>query len=143
MKIVWAGRESFFIDIQAHLGLRFATYGQTAIQEDLFAAADRRGATVLTGVEDVRLAGLETERPQVRFRHQGEEVLLSCDFVAGCDGFHGVSRPAIPRGALYASSRRSIRSAGSVCSRARRRCPTSPMPTTLAASRSARRATRR
>ncbi len=100
MKIVWAGRESFFIDIHAHLGLRFATYGQTAIQEDLFAAADKRGATVLTGVEDVRIERIETERPQLRFRHQGEEVLLTCDFVAGCDGFHGVSRPAIPQGAL-------------------------------------------
>jgi p-hydroxybenzoate 3-monooxygenase len=100
MKIVWAGRESFFIDIHAHLGLRFATYGQTQIQEDLFAAADRRGATVLTGVEDVRLSRIDTKRPQVRFRHNGEDVQLDCDFIAGCDGFHGVSRRSIPPGVL-------------------------------------------
>jgi p-hydroxybenzoate 3-monooxygenase len=100
MRIVWAGRESFFIDIHQHLGLQFATYGQTQIQEDLFAAADRRGATVLTGVEDVRLSGLDSTRPQVRLRHRGEEVLIDCDFVAGCDGFHGVSRKSIPPGVL-------------------------------------------
>ena len=100
MKIVWAGRESFFIDIHAHLGLQFATYGQTQIQEDLFAAADRRGATVLTGVEDVRLGGLETARPHVLFRHHGEEHRVDCDFIAGCDGFHGVSRKSIPPGVL-------------------------------------------
>ena len=96
MKIVWAGRDSFFIDCFKHLGKRFMAYGQTQIQEDLFAAADRRDAVVLTEVEDVRPMDVTGERPHLLFRHQGEEMRLDCDYIAGCDGFHGVSRKAIP-----------------------------------------------
>jgi p-hydroxybenzoate 3-monooxygenase len=96
MKIVWAGREGFFIDIAKHVGKRFMTYGQTSIQEDLFAAADRRKATVLTEVENVQAAELTSNRPHVSFTHGGQVMQLSCDFIAGCDGFHGVSRKAIP-----------------------------------------------
>jgi p-hydroxybenzoate 3-monooxygenase len=100
MKIVWAGRESYFIDVARHVGKRFVTYGQTKIQEDLFAAADRRGAQVLTEVADVRLLDLSSPTPMVAFTHAGLPQQLRCDFVAGCDGFHGVSRQAIPRAAL-------------------------------------------
>jgi p-hydroxybenzoate 3-monooxygenase len=96
MKIVWAGREGFFIDVAKHVGKRFMTYGQTSIQEDLFAAADRRKATVLTEVENVQPAELTSNRPHVSFTHGGQVMQLSCDFIAGCDGFHGVSRKAIP-----------------------------------------------
>lgn len=96
MKIVWAGREGFFIDVAKHVGKHFMTYGQTSIQEDLFAAADRRKAMVLTGVTDVELTDIATDRPHVRFTHDGAAIVLECDFIAGCDGFHGVSRQAIP-----------------------------------------------
>jgi p-hydroxybenzoate 3-monooxygenase len=96
MQIVWAGRDGFFIDAARHTGKRFMTYGQTQIQEDLFAAADRRGARVLTEVDDVQLSELESATPVVGFRHAGADLHLRCDFVAGCDGFHGVSRKAIP-----------------------------------------------
>ncbi len=54
MKIVWAGRDGFFIDVAKHVGKRFMTYGQTSIQEDMFAAADRRNANVLTEVGNVQ-----------------------------------------------------------------------------------------
>jgi p-hydroxybenzoate 3-monooxygenase len=97
MQIVWAGRENFMIDVHEHLGKRFMAYGQTQIQEDLVLAAARRGAAVLNEVSDVELQGLEGEHPSVTFRHNGETVQLACDFVAGCDGFHGVARKAIPR----------------------------------------------
>jgi p-hydroxybenzoate 3-monooxygenase len=96
MKIVWAGRDGFFIDVAKHVGKHFVTYGQTSIQEDLFAAADRRNATVLTEVADVQPMEVTSDRPHVRFTHNGEPVRLECDFIAGCDGFHGVSRKAIP-----------------------------------------------
>ncbi len=99
-RIVWAGRDGLFIDVARHAGKPFMVYGQTQIQEDLFAAADRRDATVLTEVADVQLAGVESDRPRVMFTHAGEAEQLECDFVAGCDGFHGVSRTAIPRGVL-------------------------------------------
>ena len=99
MKIAWAGRESFLIDIRRHLGKRFVAYGQTNLQEDLFNAADARGTTVLTEAQDVTLSGLTSGQPRVRFRRQGEIEHVDCDFVAGCDGFHGVSRQSIPAAA--------------------------------------------
>lgn len=96
MKIVWAGRSGFTIDIARHVGKRFVTYGQTSIQEDLFAAADRRNANVLTEVGDVNPTDVTSESPRVTFTHAGGTVQLRCDFVVGCDGFHGVSRRVIP-----------------------------------------------
>lgn len=96
MKIVWAGRDGFFIDVAKHVGKRFMTYGQTCIQEDLFAAADRRKANVLSEVDNVQPADVTSDCPHVTFTHGGEAMQLSCDFIAGCDGFHGVSRKAFP-----------------------------------------------
>ncbi len=96
MRIVWAGRDSYFIDVARHVGKYLMTYGQTSIQEDLFAAADRRQADVRTGVSEVQLEEVDSEHPRVRFRHEGREFELACDFIAGCDGSHGVSRAAIP-----------------------------------------------
>jgi p-hydroxybenzoate 3-monooxygenase len=100
MKIVWAGRDGFFIDVKKHVGKRFVAYGQTSIQEDLFAAADRRGAAVLTEAENVQPLDVISDRPYVTFKVRGEAMRLDCDFIAGCDGFHGVSRKAIPRAVL-------------------------------------------
>ena len=96
MKIVWAGRDSFFIDVKKHVGKRFMAYGQTNIQEDLFAAADRRRAAVLDEAEDAQPMAMASEKPYVTFRHRGQAMRLDCDFIAGCDGFHGVSRKSIP-----------------------------------------------
>src|SRR4029450_6086769 len=55
---------------------------------------------VLFGVEGVSLAGLDGSSPTLRYRHAGDACELVCDFVAGCDGFHGISRGAIPKQAL-------------------------------------------
>ena len=99
-QIVWAGRESHTIDAWKQVGKRFMTYGQTSIQEDLFAAADRRGAALLCEASDVQLHGVAGEHPSVSFKHNGDSARLDCDFIAGCDGFHGVSRTAIPAGVL-------------------------------------------
>ena len=94
--IAWAGRDRYFIDAWKYAGKRFMTYGQTNIQEDLYAAADRRKAAVLQEAQDVQPHDLTTDRPYVTFRHNGENLRLDCDFIAGCDGFHGVSRKSIP-----------------------------------------------
>ena len=96
MKIVWAGRESFFIDVKKHLNKQFMAYGQTNIQEDLFLAADRRGSKVMTEVENLQLEHLTSKHPYVTFKQNGEVLRIDCDFIAGCDGFHGVSRQSIP-----------------------------------------------
>lgn len=100
MKIVWAGRDSFFIDVKKHVGKQFIAYGQTNVQEDLFAAADRRGATLLTEAENVQPMDVTSDRPYLTFKVRGDALRLDCDFIAGCDGFHGVSRKAIARDVL-------------------------------------------
>jgi p-hydroxybenzoate 3-monooxygenase len=71
MKIVWAGRDGFFIDVAKNAGKRFMTYGQTSIQEDLFAAVDRRKAYVLTEVENVQPTDVTSGRPHVIFTQSG------------------------------------------------------------------------
>jgi p-hydroxybenzoate 3-monooxygenase len=100
MRIAWAGRDTFFVDTYKTLGRRFMVYGQTSIQEDLFAAADRRGQPVLCEASDIVLHGLESDTPHVTFVQQGEARRIDCEFVAGCDGFHGVSRKSIPASVL-------------------------------------------
>jgi len=95
MRIVWAGRENYLIDVKKYVGKQFVAYGQTNLQEDLFAAADRRGAKIITEV-DPQPMDVGTDRPFVSF---GSEK-LQCDFIAGCDGFHGVSRQSMPPGVL-------------------------------------------
>ncbi len=102
MRIAWAGRDSFLVDTWSTLGRRFMVYGQTSIQEDLFAAADARGQALWTEVQDVVLhehggaSGTTGARPYVTCTHQGTAQRIDCDFIAGCDGFHGVSRRSIP-----------------------------------------------
>jgi p-hydroxybenzoate 3-monooxygenase len=100
MQVVWAGRENFMIDVHKHLGKRFMAYGQTQIQEDLMAAAGRRQASILNEVDEVRLQDVDSAHPWVGFSHRGQRLRLDCDFIAGCDGFHGVARQAIPRHVL-------------------------------------------
>ena len=100
MKIVWAGRDSFFIDVHKHIGKRFVAYGQTSIQEDLFAAADKRGAAIVFNASNVRLHAIESSRPTVTCECDGVPLEIQGDFIAGCDGFHGVSRQAIPASVL-------------------------------------------
>jgi p-hydroxybenzoate 3-monooxygenase len=98
--IVWAGRSTFFIDCWKYVGRRFLTYGQTNLQEDLFAAADRRQAQVLDEALDVQPMDVTSAQPYVTFRRNGASHRLDCDFIAGCDGYHGVSRSVIPREVL-------------------------------------------
>jgi p-hydroxybenzoate 3-monooxygenase len=86
----------FRVDFRQGCGRGVMVYGQTEVTHDLYDAQDSIGATVLHGVEDVALHDLTGEAPFVTFRHGGAGHVLKCDFIAGCDGFHGVSRPAIP-----------------------------------------------
>lgn len=75
-------------------------YGQQEVVKDLIAANLARGVPVVFDAEATRLEGLTGSRPTVHFRHQGQEQTLACDIVAGCDGFHGVCRAAIPQDGL-------------------------------------------
>jgi p-hydroxybenzoate 3-monooxygenase len=71
-------------------------YGQTEITHDLYEAAHERGCQVVFEAEGVALHDLDGERPTVTWRGADGEHRLECDFVAGCDGYHGVSRQSIP-----------------------------------------------
>ncbi len=72
-------------------------YGQTELTRDLYDGRDRLGGIVVHDAEDVRPHDVDTARPYLTYRHAGETVRVDCDFVIGCDGFHGVSRPSIPK----------------------------------------------
>jgi len=75
-------------------------YGQQEVVKDLIAAWLARGGTIEFEAEALGLDGLNSERPTILYRQNGREDTIECDFIAGCDGFHGVSRPAIPDSAL-------------------------------------------
>ncbi|HMK81511.1 MAG TPA: 4-hydroxybenzoate 3-monooxygenase [Xanthobacteraceae bacterium] len=75
-------------------------YGQQEVVKDLIAARIADGAPIEFEAEVVALEGLEGDRPTVRYRQRDTVHTLSCDIVAGCDGFHGVCRGTIPDGAL-------------------------------------------
>jgi p-hydroxybenzoate 3-monooxygenase len=93
--------ENFHIDIAALTGGSTVTvYGQQEVMRDLFDAADARGAPVVWEAEEVRLHDLDTDRPKVTWTAGGEGRTLTCDYVAGCDGHHGVSRSSIPEEVL-------------------------------------------
>jgi p-hydroxybenzoate 3-monooxygenase len=81
-------------------GRGITIYGQQEVVRDLIAARLEAGAPLLFGVQEVRPVGIESDSPLLRFRHEGREGELRCDVVAGCDGFHGVCRDAVPGGAL-------------------------------------------
>jgi p-hydroxybenzoate 3-monooxygenase len=81
-------------------GRAITVYGQQEVVKDLIAARLAYGGELRFEVSDVALHDLESERPRVRFSHEGAEHELRCDVVAGCDGFHGISRPTVPEGVL-------------------------------------------
>lgn len=88
---------SFRIDMAALTGGSSVTvYGQQEVMRDLFDAAEARGVQIIWNADQVVLEGLDSERPVVRWREGGAERSLDCDFVAGCDGYHGISRANIP-----------------------------------------------
>src|SRR6202790_1521183 len=97
--IAWEGRERFFIDTKKYTGKIMMTYGQTALTEDLYVARDAAGGTIVDQAADVRLHELGSNRPYVTYEKDGPQR-IDCDYIAGCDGFHGVSRASIPAAVL-------------------------------------------
>ena len=98
--IAWEGRPRFFIDTQKFTGKRMMAYGQTAITEDLYAARDTAGGEVIDEADKVQLHALTSRRPRVTYTKEAASRRIDCDYVAGCDGFHGVSRASIPASVL-------------------------------------------
>ncbi|MFO1309884.1 MAG: 4-hydroxybenzoate 3-monooxygenase [Burkholderiales bacterium] len=93
------------IDFKALVGKSVVVYGQTEVTRDLMDARRAAGAKTVYEAEDVSLHGFDGSAPTVRYRHGGRTHELACDFIAGCDGFHGVSRQSVPAAALTTHER--------------------------------------
>ena len=94
--ITWQDRPDLFIDTKKYTGRQMMAYGQTAITRDLYAARDAAGGQIIERASDVQLHDLTSDAPCVTFGVDGQKHHIACDFIAGCDGFHGVSRQCIP-----------------------------------------------
>ena len=95
VKMVFDG-ELFRLDLTVLTGAAVMVYGQTEVTADLIAASISRGMPLEFEAADVALHDVATGQPWVSYAKDGEARRLDCDFIAGCDGFHGPSRAAIP-----------------------------------------------
>jgi len=89
------------IDLHGLTGGKTVTvYGQTEVTRDLMAARATAGAVTIYDADDVRVEGFDGDHPTVHFTRNGHAQTLDCDFIAGCDGFHGVCRQSVPQGSI-------------------------------------------
>jgi p-hydroxybenzoate 3-monooxygenase len=93
------------IDFRGLTGKRVMIYGQTEVTHDLMDARRRFGGTSVYEASDVALHDFDGASPSVTWRKDGAEHRLACDFIAGCDGYHGVSRASVPDGSVASYER--------------------------------------
>lgn len=87
-------------DFHDLVGREVMVYGQTEVTRDLMDARAASGAATVYGAEDVALHGFDGDSPRVTYRKDGATHEVRCDFIAGCDGFHGAARRSVPAGAV-------------------------------------------
>ena len=104
IELAFAGR-LHRVDLKALAGEAVTIYGQTELQKDLGDAREACGAAIHHGAEQVAIQGFDSPRPRVSWVRQGVRHELECDFIAGCDGFHGICRASVPRGAIRTHER--------------------------------------
>lgn len=90
------GETTFRVDFRALTGTPVMVYGQTELTRDLYSAREATGGDIRFNVDDVTLMDVDSDAPSVSYTADGTTHHITCDFIAGCDGFHGVSRQAIP-----------------------------------------------
>ena len=90
------GGERHRIDFKALTGKTVTVYGQTEVTHDLMDVREACGAPTVYEALDVSIHDIESDRPKVRWTKSGQPFEIECDYVAGCDGFHGVSRQTFP-----------------------------------------------
>jgi p-hydroxybenzoate 3-monooxygenase len=100
----FAGR-SFRVDLKAHGGGAVSVYGQTEVTKDLTDARIAAGARLIFEAADVAIEGIDRGQPTVRYTQGGRSFELTCDFIAGCDGYHGVCRRSVPTHAMQTFER--------------------------------------
>jgi p-hydroxybenzoate 3-monooxygenase len=86
-------------------GKHVMVYGQTEVTRDLMHARDAAGLKTIYEAEHVSLHDFDGARPRVRYQQAGATHEIECDFIAGCDGFHGISRASVPAGAIQIHER--------------------------------------
>lgn len=96
--VIAAHGRTVHIDFRALTGKTVTIYGQTEVTRDLYDELDRTGAPVFHEAEGVDIHGADGDAPSVTFTRNGQSHRIDCDYIAGCDGFHGVSRRTIPEG---------------------------------------------
>jgi p-hydroxybenzoate 3-monooxygenase len=90
------GGESRRVDFNQETGRAVWVYPQHEVVTDLMAAREKAGAQILFGAPTTAVSGLDSSRPTIHFEREGRQESLACDYIAGCDGFRGVCRDAIP-----------------------------------------------
>ncbi|SMX31607.1 4-hydroxybenzoate 3-monooxygenase [Actibacterium lipolyticum] len=95
-----ASNRGFRIDFKERVGATVMVYGQTEVTSDLYQAREKLDGVVIHGAEGAQPHDLKTDKPYVTYTKDGTEHRIDCDYVAGCDGFHGVSRTCIPQDVL-------------------------------------------
>ena len=99
IEIGWVGGRQR-VDFDALTGNSVVVYGQTEVTRDLMAARAASGAVTVYEAADVSVHGFDGTRPTVGYAHDGKAHELQCDFIAGCDGYHGICRKSVPAAAL-------------------------------------------
>jgi p-hydroxybenzoate 3-monooxygenase len=88
------------IDFKALVDKRVTIYGQQEVVKDLVERRLSDGGPLLFEVDSVTIHDIKMQRPKIRFTQEGRPQEIDCDFIAGCDGFHGICRPSFPEGVL-------------------------------------------
>jgi p-hydroxybenzoate 3-monooxygenase len=93
------------LDFRQLIGKGVTIYGQQEVVKDLIAGLLAEGVQILFETDDLSIHDFEHGAPQIHFRQDGETRVLDCDFIGGCDGFHGICRPSFPAGLLQTFER--------------------------------------
>jgi p-hydroxybenzoate 3-monooxygenase len=94
------GGELHEINFEELVGKKVTIYGQQEVVKDMNDVLLGGGTQILFEAEDASIHGIDSDRPRIRFRHDNRTEEIECDFIGGCDGFHGICRPSVPDGVL-------------------------------------------
>ncbi|MCZ7643044.1 MAG: 4-hydroxybenzoate 3-monooxygenase [Pseudorhodoplanes sp.] len=97
--------QAHHLNFEKLIGKHVVIYDQKEVVTDLIARRLADGGEIHFEVEDTSVHDFTTDSPKIRFRENGETQEIACDFIAGCDGFHGISRPSFPAGTLQGFDR--------------------------------------
>ncbi len=95
--VIAYGEEEFPINFKDLTGTSVLIYGQTELTRDLYDAREKSNGQTIFNVENVKIHDADQAAPSVAFQREGVQNQIDCDYVVGCDGFHGVSRKTIPK----------------------------------------------